>query len=127
MPAKKATTPAELHARFVHGLNSGDLDALLALYTEDSCLLSSPGQCARGRKEIREALSVFLGLKATIRQTTRRITGCGDIVLLSADWKITGSAPDGSPVEMAGRSTEVARRGADGNWYYLIDDPNGGD
>ena len=127
MPAKKATTPAELHARFVHGMNSGDLDALLALYTEDSCLLSSPGDPARGLKEIREALSMFVALKPTISLTTRRITGCGDLALLSSDWKFQGSAPDGSPVEMAGRSTEVARRGADGNWYYLIDDPNGGD
>jgi uncharacterized protein (TIGR02246 family) len=125
--AKKAKTPGELHSRFVQALNAGDLDGLLALYTEESCLLPSLGQEARGLKAIREAHSMLVGLRPAIQLTTRRITSNGDFALLSSDWRLKGTMPDGSPVETAGRSAEVGRRGADGNWYYLIDDPNGGE
>ncbi len=125
MAAKKATTPAELHSRFIQALNAGDLDGLLALYTDDSVLLPSDGQLARGCKAIREAYSMLVALRPVIQLNTRRITDNGDIALLSADWRLKGAGPDGSPIEMAGRSAEVARRGKDGNWYYLIDDPNG--
>jgi uncharacterized protein (TIGR02246 family) len=127
MAAKKARTPAELHSHFVQALNAGDLDGLLALYTDDSCLLPTDGELARGCKEIRARYSMLVALRPAIQLNTRRITDNGDFALLSADWRLRGTGPDGSPVEMAGRSAEVARRGPDGHWYYLIDDPNGGE
>lgn len=127
MPAITAKSPIDLHTLFVRALNAGDLHGLVALYREDSCLLSPPGTEARGLKAIREALARFVGLRPVIQLKTRRITISGDLALLSSDWRLTGTAPDGAPIESAGRSSEVARRGADGDWYYLIDDPMGGE
>ncbi len=46
-----------------------------------------------------------------------------EIALLVVDWTITGTCPDGSPVDLAGTATDVARRGSDGYWRYLIDNP----
>jgi ketosteroid isomerase-like protein len=65
-------------------------------------------------------------MRPIIQLTTRRITTNGDFALLSSDWRLKGVAPNGSPIESAGRSAEVGRRGPDGDWYYLIDDPMGG-
>jgi hypothetical protein len=36
-----------------------------------------------------------------------------------------GTAADGSAVDANGTSVEIARRGADGAWRYLIDLPSG--
>lgn len=127
MAARKANTPAELHSHFVHALNAGDLDGLLALYTDNSYLLPTDGGEAHGSKQIRAAFCVLVALRPVLQFNTRRIVDHGDFALLSADWVMRGTAPDGSPVEMAGRSMEVARREADGHWYYLIDDPTGGE
>ncbi|WP_457027959.1 YybH family protein [Kitasatospora sp. P5_F3] len=48
-----------------------------------------------------------------------------EIALLVVDWTITGTGPDGSPVDLTGTATDVARRGPDGYWRYLIDNPFG--
>ena len=40
------------------------------------------------------------------------------------DWSLTGGTdPDGNPVNMEGRSTEIMRRQSDGSWLDVIDDP----
>lgn len=127
MAVKKAKTPAELHSHFLQAVNAGDLDGLLALYREDSCLLPSEGGEARGCKQIRAAFCMLVALRPTLQLSTRRIVDNGEFALLSADWMVHATGPDGSPIEMAGRSMELARRDGDGHWYYLIDDPNGGE
>jgi ketosteroid isomerase-like protein len=50
---------------------------------------------------------------------------CSDIALISANWKLKGTGPDGKPVEMTGTSVEVARKQADGSWLFAIDTPWG--
>jgi ketosteroid isomerase-like protein len=49
----------------------------------------------------------------------------GDIALLIVDWSMRGTARDGSAVDMGGTATDVVRRGADGRWRYVIDNPHG--
>ena len=48
-----AEAPEDLHKRFVQALNSGDLDALVALYAWDGFLMARGGP-ARGISAIRE-------------------------------------------------------------------------
>jgi ketosteroid isomerase-like protein len=48
-----------------------------------------------------------------------------DTALVAYRWQLEGTAPDGSPVEMAGMSADVLRRRPDGSWGVLIDDPWG--
>jgi ketosteroid isomerase-like protein len=41
-----------------------------------------------------------------------------------SDWTLTGGTdPDGNPVELSGRATEVLRRQDNGSWLVVIDDP----
>lgn len=47
----------------------------------------------------------------------------GDVALVQNDWSMTGTAPDGSTVTQGGRSADVVRLQADGNWRVLIDRP----
>ena len=47
------------------------------------------------------------------------------VALLRGRWRLSGTGPDGQPVELAGSNVEVARRQPDGRWLYVIDHPFG--
>jgi ketosteroid isomerase-like protein len=119
-----AEAPEDLHKLFAKALNSGDLDALVALYAFDGFLMTRSGP-ARGIRAIRRALAEYVAMKPTIQLTTRKIVQVEDTALLVADWRFHGTATDGCDVSTSGSSIEVARRQPDGNWRYLIDLPNG--
>jgi len=51
----------------------------------------------------------------------------GGIALTHSDWTLTGTAPDGSTVNMGGKSADVMRRQPDGTWLLIIDNPFGSD
>jgi ketosteroid isomerase-like protein len=42
-----------------------------------------------------------------------------------ASWTLTGTGPDGAPMEMQGRGYDVMRRQSDGSWKMVIDSPRG--
>jgi ketosteroid isomerase-like protein len=121
-----AREPEDLHKLFAQSLNSGDLDALVALYAFDGFLLARSGP-ARGISEIRKALTGYVAMKPTIQLTTRRVIQVEDTALLVGDWRFQGTAADGGTVSTSGTSIEVARRQPDGSWRYFIDLPNGPD
>ncbi len=120
MPARK---PEEIHGLFADALNSGEIDALMALYEPGASLVPQPGQLATGTQAIRQALSAFLVMKPTITVATRKIVQVGDIALPYSRWTLRGSRPDGKTVEMAGQGTEVVRRQPDGAWLLVVDNP----
>jgi uncharacterized protein (TIGR02246 family) len=112
-----------MHAAFEAAFNARNLDALLALYEDEAALTPQPGVVAAGHTAIREALGGFLGLNGPIAMTTRTIIPAGDLALLHAEWTLNGIGPDGAPLTLAARSSEVVRRQADGTWRYIIDNP----
>ena len=119
----QARNPEDLHRLFATALNAGDLDALTSLYASDAALVAQPGQAATGKAAIREALAGFLAMKPVITLSTRGIVKTADLALLYSSWVLRGTGPDGTPVEMTGRGTEVARRHADGTWRLVLDNP----
>jgi len=119
-----AEAPEDLHKLFVQALNSGDLDALVALYAWDGFLMARSGP-ARGISAIRKALAQYVAMKPTIQLTTQRVVQVGDTALLVANWRFQGTNTDGGDVSASGTSIEVARRQPDGSWRYFIDLPYG--
>ncbi len=105
-------------------MNTGNLNALVALYEPGASFATEPGKFVSGSAAVREALKGFLALKPKITFNVRRVISSGDVALVHADWNITGTGPDGKPVKMEGRSAEVVRRQRDGTWLFLIDNPN---
>jgi ketosteroid isomerase-like protein len=45
------------------------------------------------------------------------------MALTLAEWRLAGTGPDGSPVELTGHGTIVSRRQPDGSWRILLDIP----
>lgn len=54
------------------------------------------------------------------------INGPG-VALMSSQWKLTGSGPDGKSIEMNGKGVEVARQQPNGDWLLAVDHPFGAD
>ena len=120
MPAKQ---PEDMPATFETAFNTGDVEQVMALYEADAVLVPQPGQVVRGTDAIRQALLGFLALKLPIHLESKRVLVNRDVALVSSTWKLAGTGPDGSPVDLGGNTTEVIRRQADGTWRYAIDDP----
>ena len=63
-------------------------------------------------------------LRGQLQLRTTAVIENGDLALVYGDWSLTGGTdPDGNPVNMEGRSTEIMRRQSDGSWLDVIDDP----
>ncbi len=68
--------------------------------------------------EIEAELEKFLSLSAPMTATARHIFVAGDIAEIVLDWSLDGT-------ELSGTACDIARRGPDGRWRYLIDNPYG--
>jgi len=120
-----AKTPAQLHEAFVQHFNNADLDSLISLYEPTATLLPFPGEPVSGHAAIRNGLGQFLALKGHMDLKIDRIVLAQDIALLFSSWTLNGTGPDGTAVAMAGQTSDVARRQADGSWLFVIDNPQG--
>ncbi|MCK2244877.1 MULTISPECIES: DUF4440 domain-containing protein [unclassified Crossiella] len=108
---------------FAAAFNSGDPAAVEACYEPGGLLAPRPGLPVTGaQRAAANAHLMSLGLPIEVRP--RHTYVMDDLALLIVDWEIGGEGPDG-PVHISGTATDVARRGPDGRWRYVIDNPNG--
>ncbi len=110
-------------AAFAQRFNSGDADAVQEMYAPDAVFVPRGGAPATTPDAIRRANAGFLGLGLPITVRPRQVQVAGDTALLVVDWELDGEV-DGARVR--GTATDVARRGGDGRWRYVIDSPFGG-
>ena len=120
-----AATPDELDTLFAKALNAGDLDALMALYEPGATLMASPGSVVAGTAAIRTALAGFLAGKPAMTISARTLSQTGDLALVSAQWRLSMTSPDGKSATLNGQSVEVLRRQPAGHWLFAIDFPFG--
>ncbi|MCS0636042.1 SgcJ/EcaC family oxidoreductase [Streptomyces sp. LP05-1] len=119
------TGDVEKHtALYVEAFNSGDADAVNAMYTEDAVAVWEPGVPLTGRARI-ESVEQWLAAKPKMTATPRHSFVTGDTALLIVDWKIDTTDANGEPEQLTGVGVDVLRLGEDGNWRYAIDDPFG--
>ncbi|MGV9280791.1 YybH family protein [Streptomyces sp. NPDC003730] len=119
-----ADRPEDVPAVFAERFNSGDPDALAEMYEEEAVLVPEPGRPVSGA-DVRAANGRLQGLGVPISVRSRHVYGCGDLALLIVDWVIEGVGRDGQTVHVEGTATDVARRGVDGRWRYVVDNPFG--
>jgi ketosteroid isomerase-like protein len=103
-----------------------DLDTMMALFETDSVWVSPEGKIVAGPDSIRSVFADFMALDAEFRPGEPQVIETGDIALLHADWSLDGTDAEGQAVSFFGRTADVLRRGSNGRWHYLIDDPFGG-
>ena len=121
-----AHSPEEVHELFTTLFSAGDLDALLSLYEPGATMLPNPGPAVSGHDGIRAVLLAFLALKPKFEMHLKKVVKTDDLALLFSAWKLQGSDPNGGgAIEMAGQTSDVVRRQADGSWLFVIDIPFG--
>ncbi|MGA4839941.1 YybH family protein [Streptomyces sp. G45] len=110
--------PEDVPAAFAERFNSGDPDAVRELYEPDAAFVPESGAPVHGAAAIAAQNAPFLALGLPISVTPRHVHVAGDTALLIVDWEIAG--------KVRATATDVARRGPDGHWRYVIDSPFGG-
>lgn len=118
-----ATTPAEVHRVYEQGVNAHDLDTVLALYDADAVMVAESGAEVTGAEAVRDAVSELVSIDGRMRIETVAVIDGGETALLRSSWKLDGTAPDGTPVHLSSHGMEVVRRGDDGHWRFVIDNP----
>ena len=120
-------TPEQVLETIVDGINTGNLDALMAVYEPESAFATQPGSLAQGLTGVREAVGAFVAMKGKLDLKVTRVLKTSDLALVATVWSFKGTGPDGKPVSLAGKSADVMRRQADGLWLMVIDNPWGTD
>lgn len=118
--------PAQHPLVFAEAFNSGSVAQVERVYEPNALLVPTPGTPVTGPERVAANQRVLdLGLPITVRP--RHVYVADDIALLIVDWTIEGTDPSGTPVNVHATATDVARRGGDGRWRYVIDNPYGTD
>ncbi|WP_181776624.1 YybH family protein [Amycolatopsis pittospori] len=110
--------PAEHPFVFQAAFNTGSAEILDSLYEPDAVFIRRDGAQVTGADR-RSANGRILALGQPIVVAPRQVRVAGDLALLIVDWVIEG--------HLAATATDVARRGPDGLWRYVIDNPFGVD
>lgn len=105
--------------------NKGDIDAVMRTYEPGAVVIGHPGAPVSGTAALRAMFAGFVAAKAQFTFFGDEIIQAGDIAVHLNPWRMTGTAPDGSPVKGEGLSVAVLRRQTDGRWLMVIDNPYG--
>jgi uncharacterized protein (TIGR02246 family) len=119
--------PADLLYLQVEEFNRGNVSFLMTLYEKDACFASNPGQVVQGLESIRRSLQGFIDMKVKLEARVRRVIQASNLALLTTEWSIVGTEPDGKPINLTGRGTVVLRSQSDGSWLMVIENPWGTD
>lgn len=114
----------QLNVAWADRFNERDVDGVLELFTDDAVFVPEPGNPVSGAG-VRAATEQFLSLGLPVRLTVRHVFEVGAIGLAIADWSLEGEGPDGNHVSLSGSTSDVAVRGSDGGWKFVIDNPFG--
>ncbi|MFE2935314.1 YybH family protein [Streptomyces sp. NPDC059278] len=119
---EQLTTAAEEHGnRYVAAFNSGNLDAINEMYTDDAISVWQPGSPLTGQAR-KDSLAEFISQKPKMTATLRESNVTSTTALLVVDWKIDVTTPDGDE-HLTGVGLDVLRLGPDGQWRFSIDNP----
>jgi ketosteroid isomerase-like protein len=98
---------------------------MMTLYEPEAVFIARDGRTVTDHTEIAAELERDISLGLPLEAKARHVFVAGDIAQIVLDWSIDGTGPDGKHVHVEGSASDVVRRGADGLWRYLIDNPFG--
>ena len=120
-----SSTPKGIVPALLAHLNSLDVETMLGFYDPEGLIVDAAGVAHVGRDAIGKELSKYFSLGLQMSITQRHLFVAGDVASLILDWSYIGTARDGTKINMMATASDIARRGPDGLWRYLIDNPFG--
>ncbi|BEL04592.1 hypothetical protein Q0Z83_027830 [Actinoplanes sichuanensis] len=125
-PESAQPTDVDGHvAAYVAAFATGSADVMDRLYEPGAVLVPRPGVPLTTTADRRAAYAHLLGFGVPMTAESRQLYIAGDIALSIVDWSMRGTARQGHPVDLNGVAADVLRRGPDGQWRYLINNPFG--
>jgi ketosteroid isomerase-like protein len=120
-------TPKEFLSSYVEEFNAKNVGSLIDMYETDACFVIQPGQVVNGIENIRQSLQGFVDMNGKLESKVKGVIQTSNLALVNTEWSFSGDGPDGKPVNIAGKATDVLRQQSDGTWRVLIDNPWGTD
>jgi ketosteroid isomerase-like protein len=120
-----ATDPAAHVAAYRAAFATGSSALVDRFYEPGAVLVPQPGMPLQGVSERMAAYDHLLSFGVPMTAQTRHVYVADDTALLVVDWSMRGTTRQGEPLDLNGVATDVARRGTDGRWRYLINNPFG--
>ena len=119
----RAQRPEDLLPIIRDAINRADIDAFLAAHDDAATVVMPPdGRPVRGHDEIRAAMTPLLAMQPRMETVLLQTLVAGGLALSHSRWRLALSE-NGSRSEMRGLGTMVSRRGEDGAWRIVLDDP----
>jgi uncharacterized protein (TIGR02246 family) len=132
VPDPKATKPAMLPHKpgdwprlFVQYLNSGDLEAVAALYAPNARFVARSGETIVDRDQICDVLARMIRSKTKLQSRVIKAISVDDIAVLYTDLQGTTMDASEKTIDVHYNATEVLRQQPDGCWKLIVGDPNG--
>lgn len=120
-----AATPQDLDRLLERFLFEGDATAASLLYEEDAVFVNAGKVLWKGRAAIAEGLAVIAAGRPRIVGAPRIVAESDGVAIMYNDWTEHGVESAGRPFTREGKALEVVRRGSDGTWRFVLDDPYG--
>ena len=117
--------PEDWPRLFVQHLNSGDLEAVAALYAPNARFLARSGETIVGHDRIRDMLTRMIRLKTKLQSQVIRAISVDDVAVLYTDFQGTTMDASEKTIDVRYNAIEVLRQQPDGCWKLIVGDPNG--
>jgi ketosteroid isomerase-like protein len=126
----RANTPEDVDRLLAEAVTSGDMDAALSLYEPGATFAMPAGfgeGSVTGLDDLRGALGGFMAMSPELKINPEKTLVSGDTAMVIGNWTLSARDAEGNDVDAKGRYADVIRRQPDGNWLFVIDNPNGSD
>jgi uncharacterized protein (TIGR02246 family) len=120
---------ADFNRQYLAAINSGDIDALAALTTDDHMMISSGGPPMTGKQALVDAMTgAFERYDFDESWAPLETVAAGDVAYQRGTF-IVNATPKagGEPIHMAGNFLRIYRRQPDGRWFMTRDNFNSSD
>jgi ketosteroid isomerase-like protein len=118
-----AQSPHDVCRRFATAISRGRLDAAIACFSRDACLVTPDGTAVHGREAIAGVLAQLIDARAEVSMDVAAVLTAGDVALAHEHWRIS-SGGSGAEFVRSTRPTLVLRR-LESRWKLAVAAPWG--
>jgi uncharacterized protein (TIGR02246 family) len=120
---------ADFNRQYLEAINTGDIDALAALTTEDHMMISSGGPPLTGKQALVDSMTgAFERFDFDESWAPVETVAAGDVAYQRGTFVVNATPKaGGEAVHMTGNFLRIYRRQPDGRWFMTRDNFNGSD
>jgi uncharacterized protein (TIGR02246 family) len=114
----------KLDSEWARAAESGDLERILAYWSDDATVFPPGSPALVGKAAIREYVAGSLrtpGFRISWKTNDVTVAASGDLAYGIGTNRVSFNGPDGKPVTVEGKAVTVWRQDAGGAWKCVVD------